>query len=88
MNLLERGTIMVFVCAGLSEDLTCEQQLELLCQIMQANGEDRSKIQKSIGKKAGQLLMRKNQSSDQIRKELAEFVRNQILKKSRQRRGR
>jgi|SoiMetStandDraft_2_1073263.scaffolds.fasta_scaffold612996_1 hypothetical protein len=78
----------MLICAGLSPDLTCEEQLALLCQLMRANADDRGNMKKSIGQKAGELLSQKNKSSDSIREELAAFIKNQIIKKSELRRHR
>ncbi len=81
----------MFICAGLSTDLTCEEQLALLCQIMQTSMENRSNAlppQARIGRKAGELLSQKNKSSDSIRAELAKFIKSEILNKSELRRHR
>jgi hypothetical protein len=78
----------MLICAGLSPDLTCQEQLALLCQLMQANADDRGKMKKSIGKKAGELLSQKNKSSDSIRGELAQFIKGEIINKSELRRHR
>jgi hypothetical protein len=72
---------MSLACTGLSEDLTCEELLAMLCSIQEVSREERHRFGVLIGKKTGQLL-KQNKSSDLVRKELAEFVRNQIIKKS------
>jgi hypothetical protein len=78
----------MLICAGLTPDLTCQEQLALLCQFMQANADDRGEMKKSIGKKAGELLSQRNKSSDSIRRELATFIKREIIKKSELRRHR
>jgi hypothetical protein len=73
---------MSLACAALVGELTCEEVLALLCSLKESSVEERKSAGVAIGKKVAQLLKEKDRSSDSIRKELAGFVKSQLIKKS------
>jgi hypothetical protein len=70
-------------CTILTEDLSCEEMRDLLCRILEARQSERTSIGRLISRKTAELLKQKNTSSDLIRKELADWVRKEVLKKTR-----